>query len=216
MLYAKVNLRAGGVDYVSVPQDSWCCHSKTDVAAVSFLLKDEYRFNWVKIEAFVDDLYITSDGVDAGDEVFFIGLFAGYGGDIQAEPIARFGHISLGLRKVPLSLNSVTLPAKKDVYLVETKSWGGESGSPVFHLKWPFSNRIPISMAFPRLLGLLHGHFDLTRQAKSGEEIDLNSGIGIVIPSQAIHECLMESEFVRERESRKQQIESEESAPSLD
>jgi hypothetical protein len=48
-----------------------------------------------------------------------------------------------------LSLNSQSLPTKVDAYLAETKSWGGESGSPVFHCKFQTNPQVRISMANP-------------------------------------------------------------------
>jgi len=214
-LYAKINLKAGGVDYIPVPQDAWTAHLSTDVAIVPIPLKEDYRFKWVRSDGFADDNYILHNGVHTGDEVFLIGLFAGYGGDDQAEPIARFAHVALGLKKISLRLNSGSLPVKVDAYLVETTSWGGESGSPVFHCKWPVSNRVPISMGNPRLLGLLHGHFEISQNVTGGGTVGLNSGIGIVIPSHAIQECLMHPDFVAEREKRKQKIESDVNTQTL-
>jgi hypothetical protein len=87
-----------------------------------------------------------------------------------------------------------------NVHLVEFRSWGGESGSPVFlyeeAILIPNSDLRPdlpaatIALADlrasdvqPRLLGMLHGHFDAHGR-------DENSGIAAVIPFEAIAEIL--------------------------
>lgn len=208
MLYAQINLTSGGVRLVEVPQDAWFLHPSTDVAIIGFQFESDFRMTAVKTdligqaaENYNPDSAYTR--VDVGDQLFVIGLFAQYAGDEQAEPIVRFGQISLGRKQIPLRLGPQTTPKKVDAYLAETKSWGGESGSPVFHSKWPSSPMVQISTTMPRLIGLLHGHYDITKATRSrAENIDLNSGIGVVIPSSAIWEVLMDQELVAEREKK--------------
>lgn len=214
VLYAKMNLVDGGVRYVSVPQDDWTCHLSTDVAVIRFSPSPNDRAKFVRSSAFVDDIYIQNDRIDVGDELFFLGLFSEYAGDSQAEPIGRFGHVALGLKMIPLKLNSGSTPAKIEAYLAETKSWGGESGSPVFHCKWPTSPRVPMSMSHPRLLGLLHGHFDIGRNYQGLGRLDLNSGIGVVIPAKAIMESLADTDFFAELVELKETQESRRHPPT--
>jgi len=216
-LYAKINLVSGAVRYAELPQDAWTCHPSTDVAAIEFKFQDNDRNRFIAAELFADEMYLRFTEVDPGDEVFFIGLFSPYSPDGQAEPIVRFGHIALGLKKIPITPNSQTSPVRVDAYLTETKSWGGESGSPVFHCKWPNSPVVAISRTNPRLIGLLHGHYDIERESSSGgDRIDLNSGIGIIIPVRAIRETLMDPEFVERREKLRKVIESKIKTPTPD
>jgi len=91
-----------------------------------------------------------------------------------------------------------------DAYLVETRSWGGESGSPAFFYGEP--GRIPPQCP-TTLLGVLHGHFDIKKAVKAsggGETtgggsftyetttqiVELNSGIAVVLPAQDLHDLL--------------------------
>jgi hypothetical protein len=199
-LYAKLNIKNGGAEYVAIPQDSWLTHSATDVAVVPFRLEETFDISYIPFERLINDSYLEFDGVDVGDELFFPGLFTPYPGSEKAEPIVRFGRVALGLKKISVELNSGSFPTVVEAYLAETKSWGGESGSPVFHCKWPFSNRERIVLndpRSPRLLGLLHGHFDIERTSHKKEHVvNLNSGIGIVIPTKFITELLMCPELI--------------------
>jgi hypothetical protein len=206
-LYAKLNIKSGGVEYVPIPEGSWTSHGTTDVALVPFQLEERFRIEFVHFDHFANDSYIRLNGVDVGDDLFLPGLFTPYSQSEQAEPIGRFGRVSLGLRKISVNLNSGSFPTRVDAYLAETQSWSGESGSPVFHCKWPFSNRQRIDLndpRGPRLLGLLHGHFPIKQKShKKDDAVDLNSGIAIVIPANPIIELLMRPEFVAEREALK-------------
>ena len=219
ILYAKMNLRNGGVEYIPVPQDSWRCHLSTDIAVIESPLTNKHRSMAIPHSFFVDDSYASTDGIDVGDELFALGLFTEYAGDHQAEPIARFGHVSLGLKTHYLKLNSGTAETKIDAYLGEIASWGGQSGSPVFHCKWPVSNRQKVPIGDPRgphLLGLLHGHYKIWQTSESKDKFSLNSGIGIIIPAKQITEVLMSPECVSERDEMRKQMDAERSYPVPD
>jgi hypothetical protein len=83
-------------------------------------------------------------------------------------------------------------------YLAEARSIGGLSGSPVFtHLGGEFIKPV-------HFIGLVHGHYDLMTDASPasadvliGSESDknINMGIAIVVPSDAIVEVINKSEF---------------------
>ena len=96
-----------------------------------------------------------------------------------------------------------------DAYLIEARSIGGLSGSPVFIHMPPIRivDGKPVSSATPvyqlYLLGLMHGHFDIEnlnsdvvledeKDATSG----IHSGVGVVIPVEKIIETLMQQELV--------------------
>jgi hypothetical protein len=160
--------------------------------------------------------------VGLGDDVFLVGLFAQHAGtDERMQPIVRFGQISrMPNDRVRIKLDEHT---STDVYayLVETKSWGGQSGSPVFihyapdRLHTGVGGNMLLNTALPpKLLGIVHGHFhDKGSVRADGPEDDaydlplignvkLNTGIAIVIPAQAIIDLLMDDEFVDERNDR--------------
>jgi len=94
--------------------------------------------------------------------------------------------------------------------LAELGCWGGQSGSPV----WVYfsidrdlfaGDKLNLSVPNPRLLGLLHGHFDIPRAivdsstSSSAATVPLNSGIAIIIPAAAILELLGMDDAVAQR-----------------
>lgn len=138
-----------------------------------------------------------------GDEVFIVGLFRHHHGSKKNIPIIRVGNIAA------LSEEHISTQAfgEIDAYLIEARSIGGLSGSPVFlnlgttriikgQLK--FASQEPIFYLF----GLIHGHFDVKSKAvdEADDKNDLltpdrvNTGIAIVVPFHNIDEVIIEFE----------------------
>ena len=116
-LWAKINLNNGRVRYQRVPQNNWICHPSTDVAAIPFHKKDGDRFMALWENMLANDQYLNQyPRVHPGDDIFFVGLFAQWAGENQAEPIIRRGSVALGMRQITLKTGKI------DAYLVETKS----------------------------------------------------------------------------------------------
>ncbi len=99
-----------------------------------------------------------------------------------------------------------------DAYLVEARSIGGLSGSPVFvHLSGVRRGSLTLGQEPIYWLGLMHGHFDLERLETDVVESDIlmdikvNMGIAIVVPVSKILEVLNQDEFA---EARKKQDDS--------
>lgn len=152
---------------------------------------------------------------DVGHQVFFVGLFTQHYGRERNLPIARFGHISRMPAKVKMKLPG-NIDFEGIAYLVECQAWGGNSGAPVFFL-YPFLSldrlKLPSKVGVVTnamllwhcgLLGLVNGHYPVREKAeKTGDisevEMDLNSGIAIVTPAEAIRQLLMEDEELIEQ-----------------
>jgi hypothetical protein len=87
-----------------------------------------------------------------------------------------------------------------DAYLIESRSIGGLSGSPVFAyigpVRRPEGGSFNVTGVKIFLLGLVHGHWDLPLFETDDVQIDsdigksINRGIAIVVPSQKIAELL--------------------------
>lgn len=97
-----------------------------------------------------------------------------------------------------------------DAYLVEARSIGGLSGSPVFVMLGPHSrvdgNACFVNRATIGLLGLMHGHFDLPEPLEDAVRDDfsqesVNVGIAIVVPAERIRELLFSPEFTQRRQA---------------
>lgn len=148
-----------------------------------------------------------------GQNVFFIGMFSLVPGFISVQPVVRTGTIARFLTQVPLCF--VEDPEERipcGVHLVEMRSWGGESGSPVFFYDDRFEPETPYAFDpgygpghehRPGLMGVLHGQFEIeqsvTRGKKQVGSTQLNSGIGVVIPMGDIIRTLRMQVFVDDR-----------------
>lgn len=173
-------------------------------------------------------MFVTEDMLDPirgpigiGDEVFLTGLFAHVKGRESNSPICRVGNLAM----LPNEAINIGLPEGfADVYLIEAKSMGALSGSPVFvrgsHqlpaarslVSTPkgFGHRIEpetvVSSADYLLLGLAHGHWNIPKEDVDavkpllGEKGELNVGIAVVVPAFKILETLNQPKLAAQRE----------------
>jgi hypothetical protein len=146
------------------------------------------------------DRFLTADIVAAervgvGTDVFLTGLFVKHAGSSRSVPIVRSGTVAaMPGEPVPTSLGST------EAYLIEARSLGGLSGSPVFaNLGTVRVVNGTIQVAndpVVYLLGVVHGHFDMRDQGGDGEPLDwaarerINMGIAVVTPVERLAELL--------------------------
>jgi hypothetical protein len=123
------------------------------------------------------------NGIAEGTEVFFSGLFTSYIGQGKNFPISRFGKIAL----VPEEKIDF-VDAKRDLILLETTAYGGNSGSPVF-VSYSFGN-----YTIRKLIGVMTGSFEqfsevgvLSNSIHISKE---NSGISAITPCKYLIELL--------------------------
>ena len=149
-----------------------------------------------------------------GDEVVIIGLFTSHYGVDHNVPIVRIGNIA-AIQDEPVKTKYC---GYMDAHLIEARSIGGLSGSPVFLLRPPVSVQMQKSSSPGHLLGqagftsgqalfllgLVHGHFDVdavgdvvSEDASTGNSI--NTGIGVVVPVEKIIETINDPDWVAER-----------------
>jgi hypothetical protein len=221
--YFLVNRKGGGVVHLSCNGRPWLIHptdDTADVAVVGVEINPSADIMAVMVEDFVlpDDLENlqgpSSQKVGVGDEVFATGLFTEAPGSSRILPIVRHGNLAM----IPTEQIQTEL-GYADVYLVEARSIGGLSGSPV----WVHPNMQmvvkdgdqikPANLVGPgKLLGLMHGHWDIlesdinkatiTHERKRG----VNLGIGIVVPAYKIREILYQNELVQNRRELENEI----------
>jgi hypothetical protein len=224
-LHLRLN-RRGGEDpqFVKLDPDVWYVAHDTDVAVAEIRpeLAHACDLQYLRQSQIATSDVIAAEQVGPGDEVFFSGLFTGFPGVKRAEPVIRFGNVSMMPNEpVPIK-NADDSVSHVDAFLVEARSWGGQSGSPAF-VFFPATRRLgslhlpPLGETSggdvfipddvrPRLLGLVHGHFDIkTDVAFSGDvygsaHVPLNAGVAIVIPAQKIVDTLMQEELVEDRQ----------------
>jgi hypothetical protein len=206
-VFVRLNYKGqANARWSSTPIDEWRCHpddDTTDVAVFNGLLPSGTDQGLWPMDAIADEKTIKAENIGIGDEVFLTGLFRYHHGERRNLPIVRVGNIAA------MPEEKVYTPyGYADVYLAETRSLGGLSGSPVFVNLGPIrvvngqfhydSTRIGRFY----LLGLMQGHFkaglstlDEVAQDAAGESI--NTGIGIVIPISKIVETILQPVFAK-------------------
>ncbi|MGN8548594.1 hypothetical protein ACQPTN_29410 [Bradyrhizobium sp. 13971] len=136
--------------------------------------------------------------VGIGDDVFVVGRFINHEGKQRNSPSARFGCIAQ-MPNEPVKLGRFT----QECYLIEARSIGGFSGSPVFWHVRPYSGgayRQNMNLQIgPLLLGVETGFIqDWTPVCDAlgrplnldphAQQVSVNSGMMVVIPAWKLEE----------------------------
>jgi hypothetical protein len=214
-IYVRMNTDDGSSITFELP-DQWLYSENpaTDVAVMFIPIQvvAGHTMHSVAMENFATDEVIEREDIGIGDDVFAIGLFNQKWGDERNIPIMRTGIIA-SMPQEPLEAidSEGRYVGTYNAYLVELRSIGGLSGSPVFvNLDFwrlgpnMLESKIELGGFTIRrkmhLLGMIRGHWDLERQnaardrspaATDDEEIDrLNTGIAIVTPIQEVLDVL--------------------------
>jgi hypothetical protein len=189
-IYFVVNKKYGGVTGIKPIGEDWWTHPKdrsADVVAIPVELNREADMSCVATKDFVMPIDFAADKVGVGDEIFITGLFTAVPGISRAMPIVRHGNIAM-LPEEQIQ----TEMGYADVHLVEARSIGGLSGSPVFVRT---ADAEKGSHKGVQLLGVMHGHWDVKESELNNPTINhdkrgVNYGIGIVTPAIKIMEII--------------------------
>lgn len=142
------------------------------------------------------------ENIREGDDVFFTGLFTPHYGREYNLPIVRFGKVAL-ISEEKVFWDSLLT----DLYLIETTSFGGNSGSPLFF--YLSGDRIPgvISPGGKLLLaGIVKGYFgESTRPGLVETKSKFvwpfeNSGIAAIVPAYKLYDLLFSDRLKKLRE----------------
>jgi hypothetical protein len=161
----------------------------------------DYDYQEIPTTIFLTPQRAERFGISVGDETICLGLFRPFVGRNRFTPIARSGIIAMmpdGELPHPQFLTM-------EAYLIESRSRGGLSGSPVFvrntiHPQGVDSAGAPIRFSASsdfHLLGLLSGHW--TANPTSGKDGD-NMGLSLVVPAVKILEALCHPDLLVLRE----------------
>jgi hypothetical protein len=213
-VHILVNKRGGGtIELVAADPATWFLHptdETCDVAIVQVIGNPEMDFNSIWIENMLTPETIDELSIGIGDEVYSVGLFAEVENTSKNIPILRHGNISM----MPTEQLQTEL-GYADVHLIEARSIGGMSGSPVFVRP---SGKIPVQVGphgsfegvlgvrdKTKLLGVIHGHWDvketdinqypIVQDRKHG----VNYGIAIVVPAIKLIETLNRPDLLEMR-----------------
>jgi hypothetical protein len=211
-LALKVNTTAGEAECI-LPDEpvEWFYHPTdpdVDIAVTGFVPEPESDIVAIPFESLLTPEKIKTLDIGVGDEVFFPGLFWYAPGNRKNTPIMRMGNLAM-FPVDPIVVEHGTMEA----YLIEARSIGGISGSPVF-VKQTITRQIKEKDGTPQqvqlsshfhLLGLMHGHWDIRESEINSAHLvnskrGVNLGIALVVPAQKIIETLYHPDLVAGRE----------------
>lgn len=220
-VYFLVNRKGGGVKVarIAIGAKQWWLHPTdrtADVAAIRIVMEPDDDYLSIALNDFVTKEDIERKIFDIGDEVFTVGLFTPAPGNTRNMPIVRHGNLAM----IPEEQLQTDL-GYADVYLVEARSIGGLSGSPVFvrptipvaNVRGPGGIEMPVfGVGTMKLLGLMQAHWDIEESEMNKAKIvhnrkrGVNLGIGIVVPAMKIIETLNHPQLVKLRRKEEEQI----------
>jgi hypothetical protein len=135
-VWLRINTKSDGQKWIETPLQFWKMHpagASVDLAIIKLGIDASYDHRAWPLDSSVlnDKLDTDQTGnrkVELGDELCFAGLFHPCAGQKRNIPIVRTGTVA-ALRSEPIANKDGTL---MDVYLADSHSIGGLSGSPVF------------------------------------------------------------------------------------
>jgi hypothetical protein len=167
----RFNIKDKGANSAKADVDKWIYHptdTSVDVAIIPFAPSGtEIDYAAIPVTMSVNKDVIEKEQIGIGDEVFLTGLFRSHFGKNRNLPILRIGNIAM-MPEEPVKTNDFGLV---EAYLIESRSIGGLSGSPVFihvggfRMRYTEVSKVAsLSPARFYLLGLMHGHWDIDEQ----------------------------------------------------
>jgi hypothetical protein len=208
----RLNTKGSGTEITETNLDMWWFHQEDDSLDVAYVnasqVVPQYECIPFPMRGMVTEKVIAEEKIDVGYDVFIVGLFRNHYGRKRNIPIIRVGNIAA----IPEERISTSELGDIEAYLIEARSIGGLSGSPVFVCPGPFrltgDGQAEVKNGpMYWLLGLMHGHFDLkdseidsaTDDASVGGKV--NVGIGIVVPAINIMKALNDPTTVKGRQN---------------
>jgi len=222
-LHLRLNTKTGGREDIQL-KGEWFFHEDPDIdVAVLPFCPDLNYFDWVHCpytpstddeeesdNVFADDKTIDAWEIGIGDEIRITGLFSKRTGSRRNIPIIRSGIIA-AMPEEPIlakfERNGKVEGKEFNAYLIEVRSIGGLSGSPVFavieHFRRPRKEgegrRLLLGVAHRFfLLGLVRGHWRYEQQdsftsaatIRKKDIEQVNMGMALVTPIQDVLDLL--------------------------
>lgn len=199
VIYAKFNTKDSSEMFTITL--NWTGQNKTvfthadtsiDLAIIPIVVPSNLEYKHIRIDQIIKRSDFDSLKVNVGTDVFFTGLFTAYIGTKSINPIFRFGKICL-IPREKIEFDKVN----RELLLVESSSFGGNSGSPVI---CQFQNK---GSTHVRLAGVVLGSFNQGQILAKGNNQDIiawsSIGISAITPSDFILEILNIAELENKR-----------------
>lgn len=200
--WIRVNLKTGNSELKPFRKKEWLLDTKQDIAILPcHFSTDTYDVTHIIEKDFATKESIIYPELYAGEITYLVGLFTSHYGSVHNIPIVRMGCIAAMLDEL---IHTDTGYVK--AYLIESRSIGGLSGSPVFlyHRLSDSPYPLPEDSLESYFLGMMRGRFNVKEETdvvKGDSEADaINTGIGIVVPVDIILENLNQSVLITQRE----------------
>lgn len=214
-----------GIGEIRTDPSEWIQHPTSDVAILHVLPdRSRFRYRVYPTTSAATEGIVADRAIGPGDDVFIVGLLVHHPGKNRIMPIVRLGNIAaLPENSVRLRLGSHEGAQTVDevVTLLEVRSIGGLSGSPVFvHL--PFWRDLEeggllvgtgskaSSGGENWLLGVMHGFYPVGQNDPDGVSAgneDLNTGIAVITRVDRLMDLINHPSQVLLRETLKKQFE---------
>ena len=208
----RLNTKDGDFEAVATRDDHWYHHPDGDDLAVCpiGIADDRYKFKFISTTMFLTQVIIQEHNIGAGDDAFLVGRFVNHEGKQRNMPTVRFGNIAM-MPWEPIWQESRGI--RQESFLVEMRSIGGYSGSPVFVWIPPLVHR-PETRALrtqavgPWLMGVDWGHTasyetvleqDCKTPVQEKWKIRANTGMTAVVPAWRLADLLNSEELVLHR-----------------
>jgi hypothetical protein len=186
--------------------EEWFTSDTADVAAAFLPRIGGIEAGLIPQFMFATADVVVANGIGIGDEVVVAGLFPRHSGTHRNEPIVRSGIIAATPNEPIRDTGGQAYPG----YLIEVRSFGGLSGSPVIAMLE--SHRTPTGKIddvhrATFLLGLIRGHWDYPVLTPPGsfdpdEVRALNMGMAIVTPVEEMVNLLNRPDVAAHRATR--------------
>jgi hypothetical protein len=199
----RMNLRNPSDDFertivLDFKQADWVTDPTNDLAVC--MLPPDFNTPIAEFSVITRDFLLTrkqfvEEDIGPGDDVVYVGRFAGHAGKYENMPSVRFGNISMNPNErepITYDIDSYTRTSQVG-FLVEARSRSGYSGSPVFTLNQHVVNnkRAVLPMMDMRLLGVDWGHvpervrlLDFRGDPlKEGHIVQVHAGMMGVVPA---------------------------------
>lgn len=194
-LAIRANRLDGSVAIEKTPFGEWKFHATDESIDIAVLLGSLNRQTYDYLTA-TEQLFITQNDIDSGligigDEVFTVGLYIRHFGNNKNLPIVRIGNIA-SIPDEPIRFQNI----EAESYLIESRSTGGLSGSPVFVIiNSRRRGEINLGQEQIRFLGIVRGHWETAPRSRhdtdNSDMIEsVNEGIAIVVPAKKVWEAM--------------------------